>query len=369
MDTQIQFNDHVRSYLEAQEEALGVPIRVVHVSQYNYEPTAFDGLTLVSWGIPGPFADWTYPTLGPITTDCYEGSVGPVYALHEHDGYELVELARDLFAQVGPSVIYYPFSLNTHTFSHEGYGVIDCDKVFGQLVEKAMDPALIEGMAERACEAEARRWSDWCTGARNRALTQLRSTIESREKAAAEYQQTLAQVFTQLRDLGAQASAIEAAITMSADDWQRLWDKLKEHPRITKLEFNRFNNIVITTDMITMQHPRHGDRTLGRFEITLGVSEDMDIVFKNLDYPRNGRHHPHITSDGNACWGDVGATIAKYMGELQLVGLVEMLFAFLESFNEDDDWGRFAALWYDVPDALEVEREQAQELGLVEATA
>ena len=74
---------------------------------------------------------------------------------------------------------------------------------------------------------------------------------------------------------------------------------------------------------------------LGTF--TLHISTDNVRIYSDTGkrYP-----HPHVSSDGIPCWGNLGPNIAKLLGERQYASLVSVILLFLHSYNEKDAYRR-----------------------------
>lgn len=54
----------------------------------------------------------------------------------------------------------------------------------------------------------------------------------------------------------------------------------------------------------------------------------------------NGYCHPHVTTSGSICWGNIGGLVARLSGEMDLYGLYELVAHFLSLYNEDDPYQR-----------------------------
>lgn len=197
------------------------------------------------------------------------------------------------------------------------------------------------------------KFEKFVTQANERLLTDVRSRVSQTERQAANAQTQLATSLAALSTLKKEADALAGTESRSQEDWLVMWKDLEAHPRIAAIDFIG-NKLVIVTDDVDIEHMRTGEkRWLGRFKITHDL-RSMMITFENLDNPRGGRPHPHVDSDGNACFGQLASTVAKIFKDGDLLLLFEHELVYLESFNEDDDYGRYAAYWFDVPDARPV---------------
>ncbi|MBI5611374.1 MAG: hypothetical protein HY902_21055, partial [Deltaproteobacteria bacterium] len=77
----------------------------------------------------------------------------------------------------------------------------------------------------------------------------------------------------------------------------------------------------------------HEDCSYDMGSYTLHIDSDRVRIANDngRDYP-----HPHVSSDGIPCWGNLGSVIAKALGEREYVGLVTAIVAFLQSYNARD---------------------------------
>ena len=74
---------------------------------------------------------------------------------------------------------------------------------------------------------------------------------------------------------------------------------------------------------------------MGRFTLQLG--NDAVRIYSDTG---NRYPHPHVSSDGIPCWGNLGPHIAKLLGERQYAGLIAAIIEFLHSYNERDAYRR-----------------------------
>jgi hypothetical protein len=70
---------------------------------------------------------------------------------------------------------------------------------------------------------------------------------------------------------------------------------------------------------------------MGSFTLQIGPDTVRIYSDKGQRYP-----HPHVSSDGVPCWGNLGPPIARLLGERQYAGLVAAIIEFLHSYNERD---------------------------------
>ena len=356
--------------LDVLEEELDKPIRVLyaggirgysnrspawtdaHIAEWD-DRAAEHGITVAVWASLATAAGiGTLQISSPLTAadtaiTAYDSYVPNHNTRLPEDVEELRFGHEHVLAELAPRLVVYRSPLHTLNLTP-----IDFDTFMAEPIRQAADPEFVERVEERRRARELEEFATWASSALDRQLDGVRNNIVSWEHALVEHQSECADAHRRLRDLKAQADALAESMQHTADDYRTMFERLAAHPRITDVSFME-QQLKLTTDTVTMTHPDHGQRTLGRMRISIGIGDLRSIQIENLDYPRNGRAHPHVPGNpGTPCFGDYAPVIAKYLGDLALVGLVEMLFSYLESFEPSDDYGRYAALWYSQPDPV-----------------
>ena len=123
--------------------------------------------------------------------------------------------------------------------------------------------------------------------------------------------------------------------------------ELDSHSSVVAV-INYDDRVVIVTNNITAE-----GHDLGRYAITLNTASDQILIdIKSLDYEyRNGEIlacHPHINSEGDACYGNLGENIALAANAHDVSMLGILLLEFLSSVNTDDSWGERVQYWPEV---------------------
>lgn len=181
------------------------------------------------------------------------------------------------------------------------------------------------------------------------AITNRRARISSLESEVREHESYIRDKLVRLRE---SATELDLLIAMREQDaGERMleeYDKLSEHPRVTKIDVVG-HELLLTTDHVHMTHPTTDEtRWLGRFLIKIAFS-GSNITIKNLDNPRNGLDHPHV-AEGAPCFGGHERDFSELVAQGRWLVFFEMLLQYLETFNPRDDWGRRASYWFEVPD-------------------
>jgi hypothetical protein len=95
-----------------------------------------------------------------------------------------------------------------------------------------------------------------------------------------------------------------------------------------------YGRLVVTLRPITLTH-EDCDYAMGGF--TLQIAADSIRIWSDGG---NRYPHPHVSSDGVPCWGNLGPHVAKLLGERCYAGLVAVVIEFLHSYNERDAYRR-----------------------------
>lgn len=95
-----------------------------------------------------------------------------------------------------------------------------------------------------------------------------------------------------------------------------------------------YGRLVVVLQPITLEHD--GDEYhMGMY--TLQIAADNVRIWSDSG---NRYPHPHVSSDGIPCWGNLGPHVAKLLGERNYAGLIAVIAEFLHSYNERDAYRR-----------------------------
>lgn len=85
---------------------------------------------------------------------------------------------------------------------------------------------------------------------------------------------------------------------------------------------------------------------------------DCPQAFKRRSCWSDSCPHPHISTEGEACFGNIASTIAQLLADMELFALITILLNYLESINVEDIAGEYCTNWDEVdPDTHELIRE------------
>lgn len=132
---------------------------------------------------------------------------------------------------------------------------------------------------------------------------------------------------------------------------------IANHPRVKDIiiEDDRF---IINVPDIHVYDVQGREYYIGDFTISIRY-DSSTIYFKNTNNRRTGYwssrdHHPHISGEGQACFGNLEFTVAELSAQAEYYALYLSLLDFLENVNELDVAGGYVSSW-DIVDGEEDE--------------
>lgn len=218
------------------------------------------------------------------------------------------------------------------------------------------DPAYAATAAERREQRAMEAMDRVAQRVYEHRITMLRNDITQQEASLVEYERCLRQTMTQLRS---NQRMLEIAMMSQEEDaasrLRRDFEALREHPRVQLVEFRGAALHIITTDDLRLTRQDTGaSRWLGAFDITINL-ENASIRLQNLNTMRQGRHHPHVTGNGEPCFGGHHDDFSQLATTGEMYLLFELLLQYLETLNLRDSWGAYGAYWFDVADERPLE--------------
>jgi len=172
-----------------------------------------------------------------------------------------------------------------------------------------------------------------------------------RQNARLKTQKELEQASASIRDL--KRSLIQAMRTESSlreelqsnnsvellrTKLQAEFKKILQIPKVIKVVFQN-NFMTVRTGMIYIVDEGLLYR-IGQFIIHIDFDGPRagEIKFSNLTLlSEGGNPHPQIDTDGYACFGNILDSITKLVADYKFADLIELLIAYLESYNPDDN--------------------------------
>lgn len=305
------------------------------------------GVVLIDWGTASnpTQRNWgAFP--GAYYTDGNERELRVREVLIPAEGDDLAtkySLTDDfVVAEVGPKTVWFTTTLR-YLPNPE---LLALDALLGEPIRMARDSSRWADFEERQRIRNRRMFIEQLTeGVAERRVSGVRSDVQMNEAHLRELEQGLSQTLRELGDAKARLQVAEAGLRKSEEYWVRELEQIERHPTTKRVSVSGTSLTIYTNDL-TLYDPRDDDRSvpLGQFEIIIDV-ENHRITLNNLTNRRRDRDHPHVTG-GEACFGGHASQIMKFLADFEIGSLYEVLLSYLQGFNPDDDWGRYAAWWF-----------------------
>ena len=146
--------------------------------------------------------------------------------------------------------------------------------------------------------------------------------------------------------------AAEAAEQIDIKNIEQQLEAIKNNIYVEKIEFKKLiQKLRITTKDIYMTSPEIEDdiRYLGKMQIDINL-DNYAIRFTNLNNTRYnywGEYgpHPHVSSEGNACLGNLSEILAIASEENNLYIAVLQCIGFLQTYDPSDCAGAYYRAW------------------------
>lgn len=365
------------------ESAIERPIRVLYAScEPNWSPPPWSqahirnsgfstqegqdkGLTIAHWGsvtnaavttmqtMPGQFFnsdperardchlyDYFSPGSAP-TAEVWGIEQNGELAQHSGSNHPFVEVADRML------VYYYHFGYIPEV------GSLNFDKFFKEPVQLAIDDTFVTNFEERRQERNKQLFEEVASARVGVMRARNRERIQILENDVRSYEQTIRNSLVELQELGHAQDIIDEKMNLANGHWGHQWQKIVDMERVERVDFSGQNVLEVITKPINMTHPTTSEEVyLGimRFVIKLDTNS---IEIHNTDNARRDRAHPHV-QNGTPCFGQSQTVISTMITEGQIAALINFLFKFCEQFNPTDDWGRYAAWWYNYNNEAEI---------------
>ncbi len=181
-------------------------------------------------------------------------------------------------------------------------------------------------------QRERTEFSTWMVSSVDGMVRNWKNAIRDNEYEASRITSQLSGLVRKNGELREQIVALEAttrpAQELRATEEFAALVKMMPSP-VVSVEVD-YGKLSIVLEPLTLEHDST-DYHMGSY--TLTVTADKVHIWSDggFSYP-----HPHVSSDGVPCWGNLGPGIGKLLGEGQYAALVAVIWEFLHSYNERD---------------------------------
>lgn len=223
-------------------------------------------------------------------------------------------------------------------------------------------------------------WRKWKTGERivkldvAQTALQLIENISKQKKNELEgticdYENAIKTRITQIarytKELEIARKELQAIDQLMEEQKEKLLQEFKNIRNLNNIKDIEIkdSNLIVYTDKIyakVTKEPYEGRYFLGMYKIIINL-DNGKIEFFNIipdcrrrSYWTENDQHPHIASDGEACFGDAYTPIAEFFSQREYCAMVTLLVSFLQSVNVDDVAGKCVLNWDKVNEEGEV---------------
>jgi hypothetical protein len=110
--------------------------------------------------------------------------------------------------------------------------------------------------------------------------------------------------------------------------------------RYESIEANDNNSITAVTSPVTIEHEKFRF-PVGRYQITIDSRGELKIEALD-EHPKADYPHPHVSTDGRPCLGNIAADIPKMIGSMQIAEALTVLYEFLCQYNPDQPFEKIS---------------------------
>ena len=197
-------------------------------------------------------------------------------------------------------------------------------------------PKAIQNVKDYRWEDEAARFIQWNVQGVDEQIATWQHNIRANEQELDRLQSLATSVARKNSELREQcmACALSTKIDREArakSEFAALVKMLPSPVRTLELDYGKLSVVLCP---ITLEYDGM-DYEMGSF--TLQITTESVRIWSDSG---NNYPHPHVSSDGVPCWGNLGPSIARLLGEREYVGLVATVIEFLHSYNEHDAYRR-----------------------------
>lgn len=349
-------------YLVGLEDELGHNIWLLngHGSEC-YCPTPFDGITIATWALfDGRGNEWD-PSPGPIPGACFidgEEHLRPIFDVRAATpGSPEIEYCVEgtMLAQIRPMAVAERFNIT----SFQNLGEVRWDAVIGDAVRRCCDPAFIAEYETTRTDAMIEAFSQFGAMRLEQGVNEARVRVENLENDLRMHERNAGRTLDRLRE---QQLVVDTQLALvrqrDTADPAAMYREIADHPRVREVRYATDTLFIRTDDIIMRRDDTDEERYLGPFLISFNLEFSGTVTMHNEGGTRRGgRDHPHVPG-GEPCFGQLSNAMMRAIGQRDFLVALELSIQYLETLNVADEWGRYGAYWFDMPDAREANREE-----------
>jgi hypothetical protein len=209
----------------------------------------------------------------------------------------------------------------------------------GLVLEAVLSQALpkaVHNVKEYRWQDEAARFIQWNVQGVDDQVNAWKQNIRENEHELERLTTMSASMVRKNAELREQSKAAQVMTKKDREDYAgreflALTKMVPDPVQTVDLDYGR---LVVVLQPVTLEHDGC-EYHMGAY--TLQIAADNVRIWSDSG---NRYPHPHVSSDGVPCWGNLGPHVSKLLGERQFVGLVATVVEFLHSYNERDAYRR-----------------------------
>ena len=192
-----------------------------------------------------------------------------------------------------------------------------------------------------------KRFTDRIKDAQTRNMRADKERMERMQHEIENYQREMKNRYDNVIRLRAQVELAEKQLKDVDEKLIKELDNIVAHEKIKDMHI-KDGKFIVYTELMHFYHDQNGDKyRLGNMRIEIDPANTSIRFFS--DNNRRGywrdSPHPHVNSEGSACLGNVGGTIAELSSQMEIYALVMVGIDFLENINTSDPAGRSYSAW------------------------
>lgn len=221
------------------------------------------------------------------------------------------------------------------------------DLIVGPWLEMVSNAEMFKEHRDKRREAARAQFLEYAQRHASQRQGQLYQQIQQDEREIIQYEQAHTEMYERMQRRQREYDFLLEDSGLDETKMLEEYNLLAEHKRMERLEFSQQQGTLeMTTDELYMYSPDHKIRTpVGKFKIKLQM-QNKRVQIMNMTNAAGGRQHPHVPEEGNPCWGSMDSSVAMMLRKQEILGFFQFCIEYLESYNPQDSWGRWAANWW-----------------------
>ena len=207
--------------------------------------------------------------------------------------------------------------------------------------------------ARKKAEREAMKkvWIEKIRGRLQWQKKEAEEAVAKTENAVRDLQRQLVEKIRSADELRVRARYLKEEMERegATEMYEREFTQLFELPHVVDVKFSDRTIEVFTDNLYCDEGGKRYD--FGKYRMVIQTDgKEGGVQFFNLTRKVRGFdgrmcHHPHVFSEGNACFGNIQEAIPELIAKSEYVVLVTLCLQFLQSVSVEDQAGRWVTNW------------------------